>query len=295
MEKSFAPAYRIGSASLLTAAVLTATPAAHAAVMPYVADADTAALYHLDEPVGSYSTGSYITDSSGNGLDLRSPGGGSSPFLGVPGPEGLATAATFTSATTRAFRFGSNDIGSNLSFDQFTVEGWVRNPTGTNPTIFYVQDGGASQRLFFRLNQTTAGAAVQLIYNNQTSGTTFLTSSSRTLLTPDEWYHVAATYDDQGSATAGDSVVNLYLTPFSSETPVLVGSFSGLADVKDLNGSSELLEIGGSGGNNGLSGNLDEVRYSNVVRDSFNLNVIPEPGSLALMSLGALLCIRRRG
>jgi hypothetical protein len=270
---------------------LAAGPAS-AAITPYTPDAQTAVLYHLDEATGAYSTGSYIDDSSANNLDLRSPSGDSSPFLGVAGPSGLGTAATLTTDTTRAFRFGSDDIGDNLSFDQFTIEAWVRNPSGTNPAVFYVQDSGAAQRVFFRLNQTTAGAAVQLVYNNATTGTTTLTSSTRTVLAPDAWYHVAVTYDDQGDTAAGDSVVTFYLTPETSSDRVEVGSFTGRADLKPLSGSGELLEIGGSGGNNELGGDLDEVRYSNVVRDSFNL--IPEPGSLALVSLGALMLVRRR-
>lgn len=281
---------------LLTAVAtlsVTLSATSHAAILPYTADADTAALYQFDNTTGEISTGSYITDSSSNGLDLRSNSGDTalSPFEGVAGPTGLGTAATFASTNARAFRFGPNDIGSSLSFDTFTIEAWVRNPTGTNPTIFYTQDAGQSQRVFFRLNTNASGSAVQLIYNNAGTGTTSLTSATRTQLATDTWYHVAVTYDDLGSATADDSVVEFFLTPFSSPTAISVGSVSGVADLKALSGSSELLEVGSAGGNNELNGDLDSLRYSNVVRDSFNL--IPEPGSLSLIALGGALLVRR--
>lgn len=296
MERLLTPTTRLLKAGIyglgLAASAVAFVPLASAAIMPYTADSDTAALYHLNNATGDFSTSSYISDSSANGLDLRSPTGGSSPFLGVAGPDGLDTAATFTPATTRAFRFGDNTLNSKLEFDQFTIEGWVRNPTGLNPAIFYLQDQGASQRVFFRLNQNASGAAVQLVFNNASTGTTALTSATRTVLAADTWYHVAVTYDDQGATTANDSIVNFYLTPVTSETRVSVGGATTVADLKALGATGQLLEIGGSGGNNELGGNLDELRYSNTVRDSFNL--IPEPGSMTLIGLGALAILRRR-
>ena len=295
MEKFLtAPTRNMKPIAATCLAVAMAAVPIDAAITPYSPDADTAALYSLNNPTGDLSTSSYIDDESTNELDLRS-NAGTSPFLGVSGPDGLGTAAIYTGATARTFRFGANDVGAALDFETFTIEAWVQNPTGINPTIFYLQDGGSpQQRVFFRINQSdTLGSALQLVYTNAGGTTTSLTSN-RFTLDQDEWYHAAVTYDNQGSATANDSVVNFYLTPESDSDRNSVGASTGAADLKPLAANGQLLEIGKAGGNNELGGNLDELRYSNTVRDSFNLNVIPEPGSMALLGLGGLMLMRRR-
>jgi hypothetical protein len=273
------------------------TAASHAAVMPYTSDSDTAVLYHLDESTGSISNSAYIDDASSNALDLKgttntASATKTSPFQGISGPQGLGTAATITDDTDLTFVESNGGISDALNFETFTIEAWVRNPRSGNGTIFYVQDNGQNQRLFFRLNTTTAGSSVQLIFNNADTSTSTTVQSTRTVLAEDQWYHIAATYDDNGTTTANDSTVKLYLTPFSSSDAVLVQTQTSVADVRDLNDSNERLELGSTFGLNPLGGNLDEVRYSNVVRESFNL--VPEPGSLALIGLGSLLILARR-
>jgi hypothetical protein len=270
--------------------------ASHAAIVPYTPDADTAFLYSLDNPTGDISTGAYVDDDSSNGLDMRSDSSAASasPFNGVAGPNGLGTAATFDASAARVFRFGANDISPNVAFDQFTVEAWVRNPGSGNATIVYMQDQGQAQRFFFRLTTNANGTAVQLVYDeaNSTSSTT-LGSSTRVNFVQDQWYHVALTYDDRGSTTADDSVVNFYLTPETATDRVLVGTSTNVADIQPLSGSGETLELGQVVGGLELGGDLDEVRWSNTVRSEFNL--IPEPSSMALITLGGVFLLRRHG
>ena len=138
-----------GMVALLLFALMSAH--AGAAIVPYVPDADTAVLYHLDEAAGTKSANVadyVISDADGN-VTLRTDVG-VSPFDGTTGPDGLSTAITSYAGWKRSFRDSGADT-SLFSTTQFTVEAWLRDP-GTLPgvdtsinTIFRVAGAGDIQ------------------------------------------------------------------------------------------------------------------------------------------------------
>ena len=273
---------------------------AGAAIMPYVSDANTAVLYHLDEPTTAMSANvadHVISDVDGN-VTLRTDVG-VSPFAhpvsggAIPGPGGLSTAMASYAGWKRAFRTSGADT-SLFSTTQFTVEAWIRDPgtipdAGTNlSTIFHVAGAGDIQ---FAVIEISGEKKLRLKYNLP-SGTSTLLSDAVTF-DSEAWYHAAVTYDDHGSGTANDSTVTFYFTPEGSfNAGVLQAGESTNAGDLEAFATAGLLSIGETFGTDNFNGYIDEVRYSNV--DRFGEAVIPEPAGLGVLGI-ALLALRRRG
>ena len=113
------------------------------------------------------------------------------------------------------------------------------------------------------------------------------------------WYHAAVTYDDNGAGTLDDSTVAFYLTAEGSYGSGLyqVGQETGAEDL-DVLGATGFVLVGETfnpddpdNGADNFNGYIDEVRYSNVVRNFSG--AIPESGSLVVLGI-ALLGMRRR-
>lgn len=273
---------------------------ASAAITAYSNDADTAALYHLDEATGTYSanTGDYvIADSSSNSQDLRTNAvAAGTPFLGVTGPAGLGTAMTQTSSR-RAYRV-DNVNGSLFNTQTFTIEAWIRNPTlGGYPTIFRVDDVGQGEAVNFSLDNNATTPTLRIGFFNSAGTWTAYTSTATVSLDTDTWYHVAVTYS--GDGTGNDSSLEFF---FDSENDLGASTRGGTKlgttvvadDITALTSTGSDIWLGESAANAHLGGNIDEVRWSNTVRTEFNLAAVPEPSSAALIGLGGLALILRR-
>lgn len=276
-------------------------------VDPYVADADTELLFSLDEPVGTSSSGLpdlfIVDDESAMAWNLRTEG---LPFEGTAGPPGLATSARCdeTLGLVRSINSDVTDL-SLLETGTFTIEAWIHDPTPEEfedrMSIFQASTESFStidQFLFFQLIEGPGADEQQLrfVFESAGGGAIQLYSDPFSTLAPDTWYHVAITYDDQGSTTANDSVVRFFLDSEQeigepgTRAGTLVGEVSPVGDVMPFDGSLNGDFFVGQvtiGTRRSLGGEIDEFRYSSVVRDTFNLVYVPEPRPVALQLIGA--------
>ncbi|MFW5692766.1 MAG: LamG-like jellyroll fold domain-containing protein [Thermoguttaceae bacterium] len=257
----------------------------------------TAVLYHFN--------GDGL-DASGNNVHLTRVGGAAHDVW-VDGPDGLDLATGPIDTADRVLRrqgLSAQEAGA-FDTDTFTIEAWVRNPTlSTLPAadqmaLFQYRDGGDSRVDFvltpdneFRLHMIRDDNGSFQFYNSS-SGVTF---------EDDVWYHMALTYDDNGSDSTNDSTLRFYLTPLDDFTgqAVLVDELTGVADIRALTGGG-VLHIGAGDGsaNRSFGGDIDQLRYVNraLLPHEFNLAMpAPEPGSamLALLALAGLAGMRGR-
>ncbi len=285
-----------GIAGLAMMAACVLGSRGRAAIAPHVSDPNTVVLYHLDEASGTASAhaADYVISDVDANVTLRT-GVGVSPFDGTTGPDGLGTALTSWTDWKRSFRDSGTDT-SLFSTTAFTVEGWVRDPgtlgggldTGVN-TIFRVAGGGEVR---FGVKESGGEKKLFLIVDVATVDTEFL--SDPVTFDTEAWYHAAVTYDDNGAGTADDSTIAFTFTSEAAYNSGLqsAGGATGAADL-DVFSSSGICSIGETSGDDHFNGYLDEVRYSNVVRDSAER--IPEPAGLGALGLALLATRRRRG
>ncbi len=280
-------------------------------VVPYADnEAGTALLYHLDEPTGRHSMSpgtTFIADTSGNGQDLRTnydtsnPGSttsnpGLSPFDGIASVNGLGKAMTHT-VSQRAYRV-NNANTSIINEDTFTIEAWIRPDTvSSHRGILRVDDDGAGLIQFglfdskLRIAGFTTGGFQQIL---------------STVVYPfqaDQWYHVAVTYDDAANEVTFfvDPETNIG-SPATRAATQLGSTIATGIDWRAFDAAGDIW-VGEYEEAWHFLGDIDEVRWSNVVRDAFNLSaeaaVIPEPATMcalgmAIAGLGGYIRKRRR-
>jgi len=254
---------------------------------PYTPDAHTAALYHLDE-----TSGNTVFDASGNGLDLSS---NAAPLNAVAGPKRLAYAAgAFAAGANQLARTPTASEVANFDTNHFTIEAWVRNPelNADHDGVFTYRS--SSSRFQFGVVGTNGRLALG-IQRDDTGGWHNMQSGGLAW-EDDMWYHIAVTYDSN-TAALNDSTVNFYQTALSDTSSIaqLIGQLLNQPDLEPLTAGG-ILRLGGFDGMTSrvFGGDIDEVRYSNIVRSNFNVNLLPEPASLVLVGGGLLALLRRR-
>jgi len=280
--------------------VVLVSARAGAAITPYASDPDTAVLYHLDEAIGTASSGldPYpVIDETSNvplGTDVTSP------FEEVDSPDDLGTAVTSYADWQRTFREGGLNAKDFFNTEQFTIEAWIRDPgtlpgadTGVN-TIFSVFNAG---EIRFAVVEDGAEKRLSLLHNRPggAGDVEYLSDDNAVTFENNTWYHAAVTYDDNGPSVADDGTVMLYFTPESSFSSGFqqVGFHIGADDLEELDDNDNgHVAIGERFGSHNFNGYIDEVRYSNVVR-AFGA-VIPEPGGAGAFGLMVLAFRRRR-
>lgn len=259
---------------------------------PYVPDEHTFVLLHLDEPASSGIAAnavaggpSFVASANPSAATPRQPAPG---ILGAPGASGFGydfgTCANLSFSNSMALYIDANGNGvadldtaggspgadevSGSSFTgpngEFTLEALVNLPslTGANREIISMDNSrGASERPFqFRITATG-----QLEFNNiAVSGAnpkTTIPTTGPDAFVPNQWFHVAMTYDGAGT-------IVFYWTKLdgarTAPTVLAVHSVPAL----NLTGSA-VLTIGNENRNTsgeGLLGMIDEVRISSIAR-----------------------------
>src|SRR5215471_1391073 len=185
-----------------------------AAPTPYTWDANTLFLFHFDEPAGSSVT-TNAGSQEGNAYSVNMTTASSTPpvvttVLGAAGFSGFGNAANlntvgylvgydaddsgaYNGETAEAFGMNQLNMG-NGGPTPWTLEAMIYpSVTNANQEIISTDSSAASRGFQFRLN--TAG---QLELNLIAAGInpkTAIPSSGPDAFIPNNWYHVAATYD----------------------------------------------------------------------------------------------------
>ncbi|HOY58366.1 MAG TPA: immunoglobulin domain-containing protein [Verrucomicrobiota bacterium] len=280
------------------AMLVAAAPSSLASIRaPYTPDANTKLLLHLDDATESgiaanavAGAPAFIATANPSAATPRQPTPG---MLGAPGASGLGyafgTCANLSHSNSMALFMDANgngvaDLdtsgsalgedrvsGSTLTglYGEFTLEALVNFPslTGANREIIAMDNSaGATSRPFqFRLNTTG-----QLEFNNiAVSGVnpkTTLPTTGPDAFVPNQWFHVALTYDGAG-------VITFYWTKLdSARTQANVLEVHYVSTV-DLSGEA-VLTVGNENRNTsgeGLLGLVDEVRISDVARTAVDM------------------------
>ncbi|WP_432798709.1 LamG-like jellyroll fold domain-containing protein [Poriferisphaera sp. WC338] len=122
------------------------------------------------------------------------------------------------------------------------------------------------------------------------TNTTFNTSAAGLSMVANQWYYLAAIYDD----VAGQ--LEIVLRDMNDDTTVSTTIASN--GMQGITGTPNPLLLIGSeaGGGRSFDGLIDEVRFSDsVVAEGDRLyNPVPEPGTMGLIGLGAMFLAKRK-
>ena len=299
------------SLQILACTLITfaAAPASFGSIVgPYVPDANTIFLLHLDETSGGITTNgvpgsaSFIATANPSAATPRNPLSG---LLGATGASGvgfdfgLCADLSFSNSVGLFIDANGNgvadlDVNATVPADaisgstftggsgEFTLEALVNLPsiTGANREIISMDNsGGAGARPFqFRVNSTG-----RLEFNNiavaGTLQTALIPTTGPEAFVANQWFHVALTYDGFGGLifywTRLDNA-RLGATVLSSVTvPTLNISGSAVLTVGNENRNTS---------GEGLLGRVDEVRISNIARSAtdmaFDTSAPPIPPSI---------------
>jgi hypothetical protein len=271
--------------------LFTALPLPAAITGPYVADADTRYLFHFDEPTGSASaanagsTGTALLAVDGNpyaGDVVDQPP--ITTVLGAASFPGFGTAAEVTGDAclgadfdaSGGFRPGDNaPVGPDQmpnhatifgSGNAFTLEALVQLPsiTGSNRQIICTDTNGANTDRGFQFRINSGGnLEFNFIGTTPAAFTAPVPTSGPHAFVPDEWFHVALSYDG--------GTMTLYWTRLDSGAAAAQAIATNTTETVDINDDAVLV-IGNEGratgglGGEPLGGRIDEVRISSVAR-----------------------------
>jgi hypothetical protein len=256
---------------------------------PYMADAHTLHLWHMDEadpwpaqPAAGVSGSFALIPTNG-------------AVLGAASYEGFGTAGDTSAAVTNGFQGSLTPVSSVTGADgAFTFEALVRlaNATAIQQIIAMDNGGANSQRPFqFRIDADTpsGGSATGTLRFINIGGAGGVQGIIAPLpvegdhaFVPDQWFHAAVTYN--GSENTPENI-KLYWTRMDAR-PYQANEILSASMVNDLTGISTVLGVGneyrGTSDNN-LNGQIDEVRISNIARDPDRMMFYKIPGTLILL------------
>ncbi|MCC6422243.1 MAG: LamG domain-containing protein [Phycisphaerales bacterium] len=282
--------------SVLVAGAAQAAPTAWWA--PYSADANTIGLWHFDDvdnssttfadSSGNSNTGT-INTASGGGYTVASPtasGAGAGPGIGLfddalkfdphGGSGGLSAPAQWGSV--------DNSTDQLAYVNAMTIEAWINPDAGD-------LGGGLNYPIGARVGNLgwSIGIQSKQVFFDMALGSdnTYHYGQSGDVLTAGTWTHVAGTLSNDGATTTLNLYINDTLAATDSWAEATLNTYTQIAPAMNIG-------TYGTGAVNALyGGQIDEVRLSNVARE-FGAVPVPEPTSLALLSLGGLFLVRRR-
>jgi hypothetical protein len=235
-------------------------------------------VHHFDQPIGAapgdadYANGSASPVGTG-GQIVSSPvkyGTGALDHKNVGGTLTYPTAG-------------------NFNLPAGTVEMWVNTAAyaGSYGGLFAATIAGNED---IRWQRTAAGKLEAYMYHAAGSGIWWVeTNANPPQMTDNEWHHIAWTWDFAADST------HIYIDGQVADTARSAGALSYSGGIKPT------FEIGTiQNGSAGWNGWIDDFRISDIDRyHGQNFTPpgelpIPEPGTLALVSLGGLAALRRR-
>ena len=198
-------------------------------------------VHHLEETSGA------LLDSTKNSNDGIPQNG---VVLNVPGRRG--SAAAFDGTNDYVSIADDPTLDGDGNWSEMTMETWVKTDVNQTQRIILAKWGSASSRSY-EIGINTNGNT-QLFAGIDNGAYLETLASDVSSLTPGVWYHVAATYKD--------GVLNLYING------VLDANHSNTGG--NIHASSDSLKIGARNPTpeRFFDGSIDEVRISNVARDS---------------------------
>jgi hypothetical protein len=260
----------------IAACVLASSNCGWAAIIgPYVADSDTLHLYHFDESATPLEDNGFV---DANDIDLTALNG--APALSASAYAGFGSSVGFAAATNDAV--GATSVSqSSLQGGNgaFTYEAMVRltDIGGDEQQIVAHGNSGGNQSFQFRIS----GGVLQLISVQPAVvvlGANIPTTGPEAF-EPNEWFHVAGTYD-------GTSTANLYWTRVdpSRTAATLLGS-GVFGDISSTGIYDFAVGSRNPFGGVTIHGQIDEVRISAVARsaDEFIFAAVPEPTAVGLV------------
>jgi len=215
----------------------------------YSIDADTNVLYHLDEPSG------VINDESANNYDSTVVGGALYAQDGK-----IGTSIYFDGVDDY---LNGVDV-SGVAVSEWTMEAWIKlASTANNQCIITVGGSTYGFKLFARDNHGN----IKFLSTYNTLDLYEAVTANGSLLTVGTWHHVAGVYD-------GSNYLKLFVDGIEAATAT-----STIASIGDWGG---VMSVGQDEGFNAVNespfhGYIDEVRVSDVKRESFNLYVSSNP------------------
>jgi hypothetical protein len=279
--------------TLIKATLIAALAAltAQGAVVPYTVDGNTLQLWHLDDPSGQATANSAGSLAIYNWGDVGTLGGASL--------AGLSTAYQ-SSTTANSDMQSSGNIswgaGSMMGTDgAFTWDMALRPDEAANSgagTQMLMQHGGNQMQL--KLNYDGSGDVHLTMWDGVNSATLFYQQLDTATLggneyAANEWFHLGVTYDGTSAGKvywtklgAGYTGTANELASFSMSDMVPADNYLGIGGIANLGGSV-------------FNGAIDEIRISDIARDSNEFLAIPEPATLGLlMSAGIVILGLRR-
>lgn len=291
MKYLIVPAPALGVAAGLLA------PCLHAAVKPYAAaDSHTVHLFHLDEAAGVTTAVNGVTggasaiafDGNPSANHATNPQPVSPIVLGASAFAGFGSAADISAAdlglgldanASGGFQMGPDNgaspdaiLHSSLAGadGSFTLEAMINLPaitgTGVNREIICTDNSIGTRGFQFRVN---AGGNLEFNFIGTAPAaiTVPIPTSGADAFVPDEWFHVALSYD---GATSTSVFYWTRVDPTRSHANA-IGTFTtettlGTVSAPLVFGNEARSASTGVNSAEGLRGRLDEIRISNAVR-----------------------------
>jgi hypothetical protein len=241
-------------------------------------------------PASWAGTGTVVTDLSAAAHNGVTDG---TPALSTAVPTGAAAGTESLTTNSGGTQTTGLQLLSNATLQAnngFTYDAWFRwDGTSTKyPTQKILDYGGTESLQLFNpagANQT-AGEEVQFAFN----GLTDAADAISMIVLPNVWYHATATFDSTGNIVNGTGG----LAGLASLTinDGLISTSSSLSVTKSNSGDTNNRPL--ATGILSFSG-LSLVWFDGqIYNPTVSLGVVPEPTSLALLSLAAPLLLRRR-
>lgn len=238
---------KILSGIIITGILILASIAVSAAMIggPYSPDADTAALYHLDD-----GTGTAVHDSSAGGCN-GTLSGGNTWVTSARYQGGLQIPVSEPGGFTASL---------SVPAQNFTVEGWFKPELITGQIYLFGGKGSDGKNIFYVRQQEVPQRGTLLVWGIFDPGSKEWKELTGGSITAGAWYHVAVTAKCSGN----DITMCLY------QDGVLKNS--GIFTFSALPGVITTLKIGRCPWTDSASyftGVIDEVRVSTVARSGF--------------------------